>query len=167
MMQWLQRAVILACSVASTFAMARDEPTWSSKLDYTLNASRDAPIVCKQGDIERQPGRTLAQVFGEAWPLQPEPATGSERVAAQVVKSVRPRSAMRGMPVQPGVVVYAVLVDATGAPLQVEVLCSGTEGYDKVARRIALQSKYRPAVINGVPVISVTVDVQKFAGGAS
>jgi hypothetical protein len=160
-------AVILASLAVPMPGTAGDEATWASKLDYTLNESRDKPIVCKQGDIERHPGRTLAQVFGDKWPRQPDPAPDSERIHAQPVKAVRPRAAMRSMPVQPGVVVYAVLVDASGTPLQVEVLCASTEGYDKVARRMALASWYRPAIINGKPVTSVTVDVQKFAGGAS
>ena len=73
---------------------------------------------------------------------------------------------MHGMPVQPGLVVFAVLVDGGGQPLQVEVLCASTEGYDKFARRIAMQSEYKPAVVNGAAVTSVVVHVQKFAGGA-
>ena len=62
--------------------------------------------------------------------------------------------------------VFAVLVDGGGQPLQVEVLCASTEGYDKFARRIAMQSEYKPAVVNGAAVTSVVVHVQKFAGGA-
>ena len=73
---------------------------------------------------------------------------------------------MRGMPVQPGIVVFAVLVDENGEPVQAEVLCASTEGYDKYAMRIALQSQYKPAFVNGKPVTSVVVHVQKFAGGA-
>lgn len=166
MMRLLSVAVVLAGCAAPMLSSAEDGATWASKLDYTLNESRDKPIVCKQGDIERQAGRTLAQVFGEKWPLQPEPVSGSERVHAQAIKVLRPRSAMRGMPVQPGIVVFAVLVDAGGQPMQVEVLCASTDGYDKFARRIALQSEYKPAVINGKAVTSVVVHVQKFAGGA-
>ena len=166
-MRFLTLAALLACCAMSMRAGAQDEATWASKLDYTLNASRDKPIVCKQGDLERHPGKTLAQVFGDKWPLQPEPAAGSERVRAQALKSVRPGNALRGMPVQPGLVVYAVLVDPNGQPLQVEILCASTDGYDKFAKRIALQSEYKPAVINGSAVTSVVVHVQKFGGGGS
>ena len=159
-------ALMLASSTVPMLAAAQEEAPWASKLDYTLNESRDKPIVCKQGDIERHPGRTLAQLFGDKWPLQPQAAPGSERVPAQAIKVIRPRGAMRGMPVQPGLVVFAVLVDGGGQPLQVEVLCASTEGYDKFARRIAMQSEYKPAVVNGAAVTSVVVHVQKFAGGA-
>ena len=41
------------------------------------------------------------------------------------------------------------------------------EGYDAVIRRMALRSAYRPAAINGAPVTSVSVQVQKFAGGGN
>lgn len=143
------------------------EPVLASRLDYTLNVSRERPVVCKPGDIEHFPGQTLAQVFGDRWPVQPDPEPGSERVHAQMVESVRHRGALKGMPAQPGLVVFAVLVDASGAPLQTEVLCSSTEGYDRSARRIAQQSKYKPAVINGNAVTSVVVHVQKFGGGGT
>ena len=160
------RALVLAAAMAAVPAVAQ-EPLLASQLDYSLNAARDVPIACKAGDTARFPGKTLAQVFGDAWPLQPEPQPDAERVRAQMTAAVRPRGAMRGMPVQPGVVVFAVLVAADGQPLQVEILCASTEGYDAVIRRMALRSAYRPAVINGAPVTSVSVQVQKFAGGGN
>ncbi|HQW59542.1 MAG TPA: energy transducer TonB, partial [Thermomonas sp.] len=165
-MRVLHVAAVLASCGMPMPAIAQDEATWASRLDYTLNESRDKPIVCKQGDIERHAGQTLAQVFAEKWPVQPEPLPGSERVQAQATRAIRPRGAMRGMPVQPGIVVFAVLVDENGEPVQAEVLCASTEGYDKYAMRIALQSQYKPALVNGKPVTSVVVHVQKFAGGA-
>ena len=165
-MRVLHVAAVLASCGMPMPAIAQDEATWASRLDYTLNESRDKPIICKQGDIERHAGQTLAQVFAEKWPVEPEPLPGSERVQAQATRAIRPRGAMRGMPVQPGIVVFAVLVDENGEPVQAEVLCASTEGYDKYAMRIALQSQYKPAFVNGKPVTSVVVHVQKFAGGA-
>ena len=165
-MRILCLALMLAASAVPMLAAAQEGAPWASKLDYTLNESRDKPIVCKQGDIERHAGQTLAQLFGDKWPLQPQPALDSERVPAQAVRVIRPRGALRGMPVQPGLVVFAVLVDRGGQPLQVEVLCASTDGYDKFVKRIAMQSEYKPAVINGAAVTSVVVHVQKFAGGA-
>ncbi|HRF83670.1 MAG: hypothetical protein J0L89_10005 [Xanthomonadales bacterium] len=158
---------LLALALVTGQARADDEATWANKLDYTLNESRDRPIVCKQGDLERFPGRSLAQVFGDAWPLQPEPEADSERVRAQMTQFVNSVKNKKGMPAQPGLVVYAVLVDASGKPLQAEVICATTGGYDKVAKRSAMQSAYRPAVINGQPVTSVFVHVMTFGGGRS
>ena len=109
-MRVLHVAAVLASCGMPMPAIAQDEATWASRLDYTLNESRDKPIICKQGDIERHAGQTLAQVFAEKWPVQPEPLPGSERVQAQATRAIRPRGAMRGMPVQPGIVVFAVLV---------------------------------------------------------
>lgn len=77
------------------------------------------------------------------------------------------RAVLKGMPAQRGLVVFAVLVDASGKPLQAEVLCATTSGYDKVTKRVAMQSNYRPAVINGKSVTSVVVHVQKYAGGGT
>ena len=113
-MRVLHVAAVLASCGMPMPAIAQDEATWASRLDYTLNESRDKPIICKQGDIERHAGQTLAQVFAEKWPVQPEPLPGSERVQAQATRAIRPRGAMRGMPVQPGIVVFAVLVDENG-----------------------------------------------------
>lgn len=164
MMRLLSVAVVLAGCAAPMLSSAEDGATWASKLDYTLNESRDKPIVCKQGDIERQAGRTLAQVFGDKWPAQPQPDPNVERVRAQLTQLINHRSVLKGMPVQDGVVVYAVLVDASGEPLQAEVLCASTDGYDKATKRMAMRSEYRPAVINGTPITSVFVHVTKFKG---
>lgn len=151
----------LALATLPTLAAAQ-QPVLASKLDYTLNASRNMPIACKQGDIERHPGMTLAQLFGDKWPLQPEAEPGTDRVPAQMITSVRHGGALNGAPAQRGLVVFAVLVDASGKPLQSEVLCATTEGYDKITRRMAMASRYQPALINGKPVTSVVVHVQKF-----
>jgi hypothetical protein len=160
-------AWLLAGAMCAAGESHAEVPELASKLDYTLNESRDKPIRCKAGDIESFPGQSLAQVFGDAWPLQPEPMPESERARAQALKSVRPRAALRGLPVQPGLVVVAVLVDASGDPLRAEVLCATTAGYDKAVKRMAMQSDYAPAVINGKAVTSVAVHVQTFAGGRS
>ncbi len=158
----LAGSLALLVSMGASFAQA---PELASRLDYSLNASRDAPIACKQGDIERFPGKTLAQVFGDNWALQPEPAPGSERIRAQMTTSVRLGGGLRGAPTQRGLVVFAVLVDASGEPLQAEVLCATTDGYDNITKRMAMRSEFKPAIINGKPVTSVVVHVQKFEKG--
>ena len=84
-----------------------DEPVRASALDYTLPESRDRPIVCGRGDIERFPGWTLAEVFGDAWPAQPEAAPDSERVRAQLVRYHRNQDSLVGLPSQRGLVVAA------------------------------------------------------------
>ena len=161
--------VALVLALVAGLSRAGD-PVWATKLDYTLNQSRDLPIVCKEGDLERFPGQSLAQVFGDAWPVQPEPEAGSERVRAQMTQWVRNkngRKGLKGLPAQPGLVVYAVLVDASGEPLRAEVLCATTEGYDKIAKRMVMRSIFRPAVINGEPVTSAFVHVVAFGGGGT
>ena len=156
----------LALAGLSSLAMAQ-EPVLATALDYTLNASRDVPVGCKPGDLQRFPGQTLGQVFGADWPLQPEPSAGGERVRAQLTEVVRRPGAQRGLPAQPGRVVFAVLVDPAGKPLRAEVLCATTEGYDMAAKRLAMRASYRPAVIDGVAVTSVAIHVQNFSGGGT
>ena len=159
--------ILLATTALAVGTSQAAEPMLASKLDLTLNAARHMPSVCKQGDIERFAGRSLAQVFGDEWPVQPEPEPGSERIAAQMTKWVRDRSRTRSAPVQSGIAVIAVLVDASGAPRQAEVLCATSSGYDTTARRLAIRSEYKPAVINGRNTTSVVVHVMKFAGGGN
>ena len=156
--------VLAALAVAGVRA---DEPVRASALDYTLPESRDRPIVCKQGDIERFPGRTLAEVFGEAWPAHPGPSVDAERVHAQLVRYYRDQRSLKGLPAQRGLVVTAVLVDASGKALQAEPICATTEGYDVAAQRLAMRSSYRPASIDGAPVTSVAMVVVPYGGGAN
>ena len=106
------------------------------------------PIVCKQGDIKRFAGRSLAQVFGDEWPVQPEPEPGSDRIAAQMTKWVRDRSRTRSAPVQSGIAVIAVLVDASGAPRQAEVLCA-TVGLRHHGQAPCHPPEYKPAASMG------------------
>lgn len=163
----LRGALAALALLALPAAAPAQAPVLATALDYTLNASRDVPVGCKPGDLQRFPGQSLGQVFGADWPLQPEPSAGGERVRAQLTEVVRRPGAQRGLPAQPGRVVFAVLVDPTGKPLRAEVLCATTEGYDMAAKRLALRASYRPAVIDGVPVTSVAIHVQNFSGGGT
>ena len=143
------------------------EPVRASALDYTLRESRDQAIVCKQGDLERFPGRSLAEVFGQAWPDQPEPSADADRVHAQLTLYHRNEKALKGLPAQRGLVVTAVLVDASGQPLRAEAICATTDGYDTAATRLAMRASYKPASIGGVPLTSVAIVVVPYGGGAN
>ena len=160
-------AVFLLLQVLAVSAVQAEAPVLATKLDYTLPGMRDRPIVCKQGDIERFPGKSLADVFGEKWPPQPEPVAEGERIRAQLTTFPRNQSPLKGVPVQRGLVVAAVLVDQSGGPLQVEVLCATTEGFDLAAKRLLSRATYRPAVINGMATTSVATVVVPFNGGKS
>lgn len=162
---WMRVLPLLA--VLAVAGARADDPVRASALDYTLPESRDRPIVCKQGDIERFPGQTLAGVFGEAWPAQPEPSAGGERVPAQLTRYYRDQKSLKGLPAQRGLVVTAILVDASGKALRAEVVCATTEGYDVAARRLAMRASYRPASVDGTPVTSVAMVVVPYGGGAN
>ena len=132
----------------------------TSRRDFTDPAERDAPIVCKQGDLERHAGQSVGGVFGAEWPAQPTPTSPGSTPARPVAsgKMVWPR----GMEGKSGLVVIAVLVAADGKPLRAEPLCATTTGFDMAARRAAMGGSYEPAVINGQAVTSPAIGVMKF-----
>ena len=131
----------------------------SSRRDYTDPAERDAPIVCKEGDLERHAGKTLGQVFGDAWPAHPAPAVSATRARTLTHgKLVWPR----GMEGKTGLIVVAVLVGADGKPLRAEPLCATTTGFDMAARREAMGATYEAAIVDGQAVVSPTVRVLRF-----
>ena len=156
--------LLLALASAPAPVPARDAAL-SSSLDYSLSASRDHPVTCKRGDLERHPGRSLAEVFGTDWPRQPEPAVAGAHERARLLKRpLVPQSARRALPVQGGLVVAAVLVAPDGTPVRVETLCATTGGYDTFVARLLMQAAYRPATVDGVPTTSVAIVVQRFPG---
>ena len=137
----------------------------STILDYSLNANRDAPIRCWRGQLERAPGKTMGELFGGDWPVQPEPATPEAHSKARL-KSLHVGSGkLRGLPTQDGLVVVAVLVDAEGKPLKVEPLCATTDGYDIAVKRMYSRAEYMPAMVNGKPIVSVAGIIQRFSCG--
>lgn len=139
-----------------------EEAELTSRRDHSLNANRDLPITCKQGDLERVPGRTLGQVFGDAWPVQPEPASPQAHEAARVLAVQSNPALTRGLPPQPGLVVAAVLVDSTGKALDVVPVCATDEGYDVVTKRLLTRARYRPATVNAQPITSVAMVVSRY-----
>lgn len=162
----IARGLALVLAVAGVPAFASDAPVRSSALDYTDPAARHHPVTCKEGDREREPGRSLGDVFGEQWPEQPRPLPGGETRKAHVRAVQFSRDIVRGAPAQRGLVVVAVLVDPAGKPLAARPICATTDGYDNKARRLALRSFYEPALVNGQAVTSVAMLIVPFAGGA-
>jgi hypothetical protein len=161
----LRAGVLVAlCVLAGAPSAQEREP--STILDYSVNANRDLPIRCWTGQLEREPGKTMGELFGDAWPLQPEPLEAEAHTGARLASQLTvPASVLRGLPPQDGVVVAAVLVSATGEPLKVEPLCATTKGFDVAVKRILSRARYTPAIINGQPVTSVAGVVHRFSCG--
>lgn len=142
--------------LATSAACAQDD--LSSKRDYTDNAQRDRPIACKPGDIEEFPGKSMGEVFGADWPLQPDASTPAARTQVKMLERGKIRWP-KGLDPQDAFTVAAVLVDAEGKPVRAEVLCKTRVGFDKAARSYLMGSTYQPATIDGKPVTSVAVQV--------
>ena len=132
--------------------------------DYSVNAERDMPIVCKPGDVQPFDGRTMAEVFGDAWPQQPEPINASSHQPAQLQTALR-LSPPRGLESQTGAVMLAVLVDATGKVIADEPVCMTSGKYAIAARRAIRGARFSPAIVNGAPVTSVVVPALMFRPG--
>ena len=147
-------AVLLA--LAASAAGAQED--LSSRRDYSDNAQRDRPIACKDGDVQRFPGKSLGEVFGADWPAQPEASSPQARIGVQVLEH-GPVRWPRGLDPQDAFTVVAVLVDAEGKPLRAEVLCATRAGFDKAARNHVMADTYAPATIDGKPVTSAIVQV--------
>ncbi len=151
------------CVLPALAASQEREP--STLHDYSLNANRDLPIRCWKGQLERAPGKTVGELFGDAWPAQPEPVTPDAHSRARLKSVHVGREKLRGLPTQSGVVVAAVLVDAEGKALRVEPLCATTEGFDIAVKRMYSRGEYVPATVNGKPVVSVAGIIQRFDCG--
>jgi hypothetical protein len=152
-----------AAPEAAPEAAPSDATTLSSKRDYSDNTQRDLPIACKAGDLERQAGKTMGQVFGADWPAQPTPSSPDSHSPADATamgKMVWPR----GLEGQRGLVVLAVLVGSDGKPLRAEPLCATANGYDRPAQRSAMGGSYKPALVDGKPITSPAIVVVKFQG---
>ena len=133
----------------------------SSRRDYSDPAQRDLPIACKQGDIEKFPGKNLGDVFGADWPAQPVPSKQDAHSAATLVER-GPMRWPRGMDPQQSFTVVAVLIDASGKPMRSEILCTTRLGFDAAVKRHAMASTYAPAHVDGKPITSALVRVVSF-----
>ncbi len=162
MMRGLRGGLLLIMGALPLLAWGQEEASLSSRRDHSLNVNRNLPITCKSGDLERRPGRSMAEVFGHAWPMQPEPATAGAHTRARMIATQFRPGVMRGLPPQPGMVIAAVLVDGKGKALAVEPLCATDEGYDVVTRRLLMRAKYQPATVNGREVVSVAMVVSRY-----
>lgn len=152
---------LLAALICGGLARAADaddtgEPVRSSARDYSINAERNAPIVCKDGEIAPFRGKTMADVFGDAWPEQEAPHSPNAHLRPQVLSRGR-ITPPRGLQSQSGVVVMAFLVDTTGRPARTEAICMTSPGFVTAAKRAAKTARFEPAVVNGKPVASVLV----------
>ena len=152
----MRRAVLAGFAGGLIFvagrAVAQQPPVLSSHTDYSSDAARRLPIVCKQGDIELAPGKSMGELFGADWPA--EPAASVSRQPAKLVqkaKAIWPR----GLETVSAVAVVATLVDAGGRPISAHPICVTRNGFDKAAARMAMRSRYAPALIDGKPVTSV------------
>ena len=154
------RLVALALLVGVAFNVhAQDD--LSSGRDYSDNTQRDVPIACKQGDIETFPGKTLGELFGAAWPVQPVPSSPDAYTKPSVL-DLAPMRWPRGLDPQDSVTVVAVLIDASGKALHAEILCSTRMGFGTAVRRHAMASTYAPAEVDGKPITSILVRVVRF-----
>ena len=155
--------LLALCLLPALGSAQEKEP--STIHDYSLNANRDLPITCWKGQLERAPGKTMGELFGDAWPVQPEPATPDAHSKARLKSIPSISGILRGLPTQSGLVVAAVLVDAEGGALKVEPLCATTEGFDMAVKRLYSRARFVPATVNGEPIISVVGVVQHFECG--
>lgn len=152
------RAITLTTLLLLAASAAGAQDDLSSKRDYTDNAQRDRPLACKAGDIEDFPGKSMGEVFGADWPLQPEASTPAARTPVKMLERGKIRWP-KGLDPQDAFTVTAVLVDADGKPVRAEVLCKTRVGFDKAARSYLMGSTYQPATIDGKPIASVAVQV--------
>jgi len=153
-------AVALALLLAG-LPLAGGAEDLSSRRDYSDPAQRDLPIACKQGDIEKFPGKSLGGVFGADWPAQLVASDEGAHSPATVVKR-GPMRWPRGMDPQHSFTVVAVLIDASGKPLRAEILCTTRLGFDAAVKRHAMASTYAPAQVDGKPITSALVTVVSF-----
>ena len=153
-------ALLLILCVGSALADDANQAKASAQ-DYSINASRDLPILCKDGDIQPFAGKTMGQVFGEAWPTQQEPSNANAHHPAQML-SVRRWSTPRGLEGQQALVVMAVLVDPQGQSIHSEIVCATSAAYFPHAKRTIRSASFAPATVNGTPITSVAIAILKF-----
>ncbi|MBS0226326.1 MAG: hypothetical protein JSS25_08310 [Proteobacteria bacterium] len=152
-------ALLLVPLLAACVANAHAQDL-SSQRDYSDPAQRDRPIACKPGDIEIHPGETLGRLFGSAWPVEPAPSKPENYTRARLIKR-GPISWPHGLSPEDSIDVVAVLVDPNGKPLKAETLCSTRMGLGATVRRAVMEGTYTPATLDGRPVTSVIVLVQR------
>ena len=142
----------LAVAAAAQAQAQSPAPRWSSNTDYSTPGARDLPVTCRRGDLQPFEGKTMAQVFGDAWPAAPEMT--ASHAPPKVVSSANVIPP-RGLEGKPATVVVAVLVGADGKPLASEAVCISDNAFTIAAKRVLRNASFEPATIDGKPVSSV------------
>ena len=166
----MMRAALLAALLlpACAFAQSAEQDGGpiediSTYRDYTDPAQRDRPIACHAGDLERHPGQSLGQLFGDAWPAAPADAAKRERATVEHWgKLVTPA----GLAPNDVTVVVATLVGADGEPQAAKTLCTTAAGFDTSAERTVMRSRFVPTRYDGVPASGATVVVVRYSRNA-
>lgn len=127
-------------------------PRWSSNTDYSAPGARDLPVTCRRGDVQPFEGKTMGEVFGEAWPQTPVATTSHTPPRVLTSGKVIPP---RGLEGKPATVVVAVLVGTDGKPLAAEAVCMSDGAFAIAAKRVLRNATFVPASVDGQPVVSV------------
>lgn len=135
-----------------------DEAMLSSRLDHLQPDARGYPIRCKPGDIEFFAGKTMGDVFGDAWPATPQ---ASNVTRAELVQAVAP-TWPKGLGQHGAIVVVAALVGPDGRVADAKAICANAAAIAKPAVRAVSRSVYEPARFDGVPGTSVVMRVVRF-----
>jgi hypothetical protein len=162
-MKTMLLAGLLACTLAGPVAAA-DEARLSSNTDFSAAGARDLPVTCKRGDEQPFQGKTMAQVFGEAWPVAP--AATASHAPPEVLTSGR-LVPPRGLEGKSATVVVAVLVGADGKGIASEAVCATSSAFVTAAKRVLRSASFRPAMVDGVAVTSVAAVPIVFRAGRS
>ena len=160
-MAWSARLLIVALLLASLPAWAQ-EARLSSDTDYSREGARDLPVTCKPGDVQPFAGKTMGQVFGDAWPAQAVASKNSQ--PAEVVSSGR-IVAPRGLEGQSAIAVIAVLVGSDGKLIANEAICMTAAPFSTAAKRALRNATFKPAEVDGAPVTSVLAVPVVFRAG--
>ena len=121
-------------------------------------AFRNQPVRCGPGSIEYFAGKTLGEVFGEAWSAAPA-STRFDRPRALRMGAMR---WPRGLGQDGATVVTATLVGADGRAIHAEALCASVPAIAKPAMRAAMDGSYTPAKFDGAPGMGIVFNTWRF-----
>ena len=166
------RAVLLSLGLSlAASAQAQDTPAsepvprpLSSRVDFTVPGARDLPVTCRPGDEQPFQGKTMGEVFGAAWPVQPVPVDAKSHSRPKVL-GLGKLTPPRGLEGQHAEVVMAILVGADGNALAAEPVCVSAGPFALAAKRALRGARFDAATINGQPVTSVVTAAIVFRPG--
>lgn len=160
-------ALAFALSLLASAAGAQDD--MSVRPDRTGDAGpageseaaaafRNRPVRCQPGEIEYFAGKTLGDVFGDAWPAAPAS-----------LKFERPTTLRRGIMQWPrglgqdgAAVMTATLVGADGRAVDARALCATAPAISEPAVRAAKGGRYTPAKFDGVPGMGIVFSTWRY-----